>query len=293
MKQVNGVVYSADGRALRYRVFGGGGGGVPLVFLNGIMSGADCWRGLIERFPRSHRRLLVWDYMGQGLSSGPRRVKEISIKTFAEDCSLVMSGAGIEKAVVVAYRSGVDVMLELYRRHTHRVQAMVSICGIYAKPFGHAAPSRLLRRLTAELMEGCAPLAGLLWRPVRVVMRTRAPERAGNRGAASPETWGRRFGSPAGIFLNVSRMDPRVASRTMISYYRNETASVVRRIRVPCLLIGGGRDRIVRPGRLEAVARRIPGAECAIFSHCSHAAHIEAPEEVCDRIERFLREHGL
>jgi len=293
MKQVNGIVYRPDGRALRYRVFGGGGGGAPLVFLNGIVSGAESWLGLLERFSSSHRRLLVWDYMGQGLSSGPRRAKEISMKTFAEDCSLVMAGAGIEGAVVVAYRSGVDVMLELYRRHAHRVQAMISICGIYTKPFGPAAPSRLLRRLTAEIMEGCAPLAGVLWRPVRVMLRTQASGRAGDRGAVSPEKGGRHRGSPPGLLWSVSRMDPRVASRALISFYRNETASVVRRIRVPCLLIGGGRDRIVRPGRLEAVAGRIPGAECAIFPHCSHAAHIEAPEAVCDRIERFLQEHGL
>ena len=51
------------------------------------------------------------------------------------------------------------------------------------------------------------------------------------------------------------------------------------RIKLPTLVLGGGRDRFTQPAYHDAFAEAIPGARRAIIAGAGHFPHIETPTE--------------
>lgn len=67
-----------------------------------------------------------------------------------------------------------------------------------------------------------------------------------------------------------------------------DTAPRLGEIRVPTLCLAGGADRSAPPPVVEAIARKIAGAEFETIPGAAHMMFIEHPAEVAAVIERFL-----
>jgi pimeloyl-ACP methyl ester carboxylesterase len=286
MEVAKGMVFRRDGTALRYHLHGKG---KPTVLLNGMVCSVHYWPYFLEHFAPS-RRMLVWDYTGHGNSSDPLDPKDVSIETFADDCALVMEGAGLEQAVIVGHSMGVQVMMEFYRRYPERVKAMIALCGIYGHPLRSWIKLDMMEKLIADLIRGFVPFSRPFWWSLGPLLKTSLPIWVAYQVGANPEICPR--GPLEELFANVRRMDPRVALRIMASMCTYSAESVLPSIRVPTLAIGGEIDRMTPPKRTREMAAMIPRARYAVLERCSHLAQIEDPQRVHALVEQFLKKHG-
>ncbi len=291
MKSVSsGIVYTHSARALRYTLYGSG---TPIVLLNGIMSGSGVWTSLVEHFSSRHR-VLVWDYMGQGLSSAPQDVKEIGLATFAEDCALVMSGTGIEKAVCIGYRSGALVMLELYRRYPVRVSGMISMCGFYGHAPGGAR--RAAQKATLGLLKAAVASSRVWGTPLQKALGMQMRMMGTVPWSRSLVRWPSTTRLLRSLCQNAVKMDPRIAIRSIASVYGRNAGGppfTLTDIRVPFLALCCARHHTVDSRDLEGLVADVPGGECTVLHGWSHAALMEHPIAVYERISRFLDRHEL
>jgi pimeloyl-ACP methyl ester carboxylesterase len=70
-------------------------------------------------------------------------------------------------------------------------------------------------------------------------------------------------------------------------------AARIRDLRVPTLILWGGRDRLIPPDHAERFHRDIPGSRRVVFPGLGHVPHEEDPLATVDVVRAFLRDTGL
>lgn len=60
-------------------------------------------------------------------------------------------------------------------------------------------------------------------------------------------------------------------------------------VRVPALVIAGGRDRITRVGAARALAAALPHGRCRTFAHAAHVPFLSQPQQFATLVSAFLR----
>jgi pimeloyl-ACP methyl ester carboxylesterase len=231
-----------DGAALRYD---DEGEGPPTLFQHGL--GGDAAQAA-EVFPAPRRRITL-ECRGHGGSAlGPP--ERLSIAAFADDLDALAARLGLGALPVGGISMGAAVALRLAVRRPERVSALV-----LARPAWVAAPAPANLRpyaLAGELI-AALPAAEARRRfeasPLAATLARDAPDNlASLRGF---------FGRPArfGRLLQVIAADgPGVAEDDL------------RRLDVPTLVIGHGRDLAHPLAHAEALARLIPGARLAVIT---------------------------
>jgi pimeloyl-ACP methyl ester carboxylesterase len=81
-----------------------------------------------------------------------------------------------------------------------------------------------------------------------------------------------------------------------LEYYRNMdrnwelTAPIAdRTIDVPCLMISGADDVVLRPEMTEGMEERVPNLEKIVIENCGHWTQQEHPRETNEAMLRYLR----
>ncbi len=251
-----------DVRGVRLRYFEGGDG-QPLLLLHGFGGAAWNFTELAELL--AGRRLLIPDLPGHGKSEP---LPAPSIAGFAE----AVAGLLDEPAVVVGHSMGGVVALRLAERRPELVRGLV-----LAAPAGISSSSR-----AATITLG---LLGIL-RPARIAGRR------ADRIARSPRLKRLVFGrfevanaealSEAAVhgFLQ----GPVLHTDTLgagLALARDDPRQSLDRVRVPTLLLFGGRDRQVPLADGFEYARRLR-APLRVIADCGHLLIGERPD-VCAR----------
>ena len=282
------VAYAVDGEPLRYLVRGAG---PSLLILNGLVSTHHHWPFFVEHF-QQRCQVLAWDYRGHGIGGvAPRDPRSVTVEGFADDAHAVLQAAAAAPAVVAGLSFGVQVALEIYRRHADDVRALVLICGTWGHPLDRISKDPALRRRMAagfRVFGSLGPLArlGLL------LARTGLPREITYLiGGAHRELCPRA--ALDGLFDHVSRLDPAVFGEACATYFEHTAYDVLTTIKVPTLLIAGDRDELTPPALAEEMRRLIPTARLAVFPGHSHLVQLERPAEVHETIDAFLDEFNL
>ena len=281
-----------DGTALAW--YDSGGSGPPVVLANGLGGPFAAWRHQIDYLADRHR-IVGWDYRGLfGSGRPPGDAPDLGIPVHVADLLCVLDAAGIEKAALVGWSMGVQVLLELYGRRPERVSHLLLVNGTYGRPFDTVA-------LPAA---GRIPLGGIIPRLLRELRRfqgigskvlgraTRSPElvlwlkRLGLVGATLDEELFREIASEFG------RIDLDLYLRMLEALGDHDAADVLDRIEVPTLVVSGERDPLTPHALAQQMAHRVPRGEILVVRGATHYVPLEYPELLNLRIEKFLREHG-
>lgn len=287
------VAVAQDGETLAYRVTGDLPG-TPMLTVHGLVSSVHHWTFFTPHYA-ARRPVISWDYRGHGGQRAPRDLAAISVEQFADDAHAVWQATGLATAIVVGLSFGVQVALEVWRRHPGAVRALVLICGTPGHPLDRVSSARALRDTATALLRGLGRRRGLATRALGL-LRTQSGLRlarelafvsgGAHRDACPPEVLD-------GLFAHVAGLDPELASNAMAAYLEHTAEDALATITVPTLIIAADGDQLAPLAIAERMQRTIPGSQLVVFPGHSHLVQVEKPAEVHAAIDRFLADHSL
>lgn len=266
--------------------------GAPVVILaNGLGGTYPAWRGVVD-YLGDRYRFITWDYRGLYGSSKPDvdKASSYAIDKHVGDLQAILDHERVERASLVGWSMGVQVVLEAYLRLDVATN-LVLMNGTYGRPLRTLTPVPGLGEVLPSIVDiarGAHALA------TRIAHKT----------STHPHTmaWFRRMG------LIGPTLDPEIFAELvqhfggldMEGFLRNlraigvhDAGDVLETINVPTLLITGDHDRFTPTALAQQMARRISGSELLVVPGGTHYTCVEFPELVSLRIERFYEENGF
>ncbi len=289
------IAHASDGEPLAYQIDGVGAPGTatPILTTHGLVSSIHHWMFFTPHFART-RPILSWHYRGHGGQPVPRD-REVSVAQFADDAHAVWRASQAAPAIVVGLSFGVQVALEICRRHPAAVRALVLICGTAGHPLDRLSSSSRLRGAATQLFRTLGRRR-LLARGALGALGTRLGQRVA-RELAYLSGGALRDACPTevleGLFGHVATLDPELIGNLVAAYLEHTAEDMLSTIRVPTLIIAGDRDQLTPVAAAERMQRAIPGSELVVFPGHTHLVQVEHPEAVHAAIDAFLRAHAL
>lgn len=287
-----------DGEPLRFTVTApppaAATAATPILTAYGLVSSWHHWRFFTPHFAAT-RPVVTWDYRGHGGQPAPRAPAALDVARFADDAHAVWRASGQPPAIVTGLSFGVQVALEIWRRHPEMVRALVLLCGTAGHPLDRISTAPAFRRSLVRAMRW---LGGQPRVADRLLAALRAPGGARLARELAFLTGGaHRATCPAdvldGLFAHVAALPPALLGHVVAAYLDHDAFDVLPTIAVPTLLVAGDRDQLTPVATAERMQRAIAGSELVVFAGHSHLVQVERPREVHATIERFLAHHRL
>jgi len=270
------------------RLFWGARGEGPAVVLNdGIGCDGFAWRYLQPELAHDHL-VIHWHYRGHGRSGPPKDRALLDIPALARDMAAVLRHLEVRSATLLGHSMGTQVALELYRLEPSLVDGLVLICGSFGKVTETFHGTDVLKQVLPGLIESVQKHTGLaraLWGRVPPWLAFRVARLSGEidglaiRQADFEHYWD-----------HINLMDPDVFLPMLRLAGEHTAEDLLEHIRVPTLVIAAERDTFTPQELAEDMARRIPGAEHLLVRGGTHAAPVEQPRAMIDRLRPFLRD---
>ena len=271
-----------DGQDLAVHV---GGEGPPLLFATGIGVRHEGLEPLATRLCREFR-VIFWDYRTMGESHYDGRVPDMSVKRHARDGFAVLDALDVESAPVVGWSMGVPVGLEMIRMERGRVTSFAALFGSAGDPFAAGFPRPVALGLEAFF---------------RVLSRRPVLSNFGlGLAVALPDTSFKLLSSLYFVGSNAPRkaFDTQVAGvagtpkepyfQALLEMSRHSAWDLLPSLRLPVLIVGGGRDWLTPPKTARKMASAIPGARLHIFNRATHFGIVEEAPALADLLTDFL-----
>lgn len=279
-----GYAVADDGSPIFYESWGERGQLAPLLYCDGIGCDGYVWRYL--RDDLGARMGLHLHYRGHGRTAPPIDPARVTVEDLADDVSSVLQDALVDRAVLIGHSMGVQVALETYRRHPDRVGALVLVCGAPSHPLKTFRGSGQLETLLPTIQKWIGRVPGVLNRLSRSLLPTRLAFEVARRLEIRRELVEPQDFMP--YLEGMARIDVRLFVAMLASAGQHSAEDLLPDIRVPVLVIAGGRDGFTPPERSRAMAEAIPDAELLEIANASHTAPIERPALVVQTIRDFL-----
>jgi 3-oxoadipate enol-lactonase len=261
-----------DGGSLAYRTQGPPG--APwMVFLNGLLSDATMWAGVLKGL-RDHFRLLTFDGRGQGASESPDG--PITVAQRVADTRALLQGLGIHRPWLVGLSQGSTVALELMARHPGDWRGGLLVSATPGLDFAMG----LRVRHWLHCLETGGPLLQF--------------------EAAAPFLWGDAFLEKryevlrayhlATLGVGRARNSPRGIRNQLLGALEGGPRARLGDITDPLLLLAGAEDLLSPPWKALAVAQAVPHARLEVIPGIGHAFPVEDPGAFVVRCLHFVRE---
>ena len=262
-----------------------GRGEPPVVLTDGIGCDGFAWRYLAPRLGARHR-VVHWHLRGHGRSGPPRDPKRLSIEILARDLRRICDELSIVRPVVAGHSMGVQVALEYYRQNPDDVGALILICGSFGRITTTFHGTDLLDQVLPGLIRGTQMFpaaARAIWGrvPAALAFRVACAGRELDRERIQEEDFQR-------YWEHAALMDPDVFLRMLQHAGVHDARGFLEEVGVPTLVVAAERDTFTPMELADEMADTIPHAEIEVIEEASHAAPVEQPDRIAERIEEFL-----
>lgn len=283
----HGFVTAEDGTALWYGLRGPASDLTPVVLNDGIGCDGFAWKYLQPALA-AERRVLHWHYRGHGRSGPPVDPARVDVPALARDLGRLLDEVGLDRAVLVGHSMGTQVALEHALAEPARTAALVLVCGTYGRVTHTFHGTDVLKDILPRAIEAVQRKRGLaraLWGSVPPTVAFHLARLSGEVDAlAIREEDFRRY------WEHIRWMDPDVFLAMLRAAGEHSAEGGLGRIACPTLVFAAEKDTFVPSAIAEHMASRIPGAELEKIPGGSHAAPVEQPDRVVERVRRFLAE---
>jgi len=253
-------------------------GGTPIVFLHGVPTSAYVYREIVRALYDDHD-CIAFDWPGFGMSGKPRGL-DLSHHARAEHLAALLDALALQKVHLVVHDVGGPAGLLFALAHPERVEKLVLLnTTVYKSHYRPPIPA--LTQLVPVLRDLTRPL-----------FQKPAFEFFFKHGCARPERL------QPDVIENHWRLAERDnGTRHVFDTWAQfpEGSSSIERIRAgmstfekPVLVLFGADDPYLPPPNAERFAKAFPHAQLELLATAGHFLQEDAPEEVADRIARFL-----
>lgn len=247
------------------------GRGPPVVLLHGFGASIYAWRLLLDSVARAGHRVIAFDNRGFGFSGRP--ATGYANQDYVRLLAALLDSLGVAEAALVGHSMGGQIAAEFALAHPQRVRGLALL-----------APSGFGMRFPWLLEVARWPIAGPLVSGLRGRWVT---------GLILRST----FANPGTVteadvdqyYAPVAQSDYGRALRGVLRSFRFDALSGrADALRVPTLLIWGGRDRIVPVELGHRFAMSLERVAFVILPQAGHELPEEAPERVVELLLGFL-----
>lgn len=281
-------VRSQDGATITYTFLGPAGGRV-VALCSGFLCPDTWWYFLAPALARAGYRVLVFHYRGIATSSLPPDTgpDAFTLEKFAGDLEAIVEHEDLDGIVLIGHSMGVQVMLEAYRLLADRTAAVVALTGPYASPihtlYGRHEVVYLYEAIRLLLRMTFPPLLRAGWRASWRHLPFLAIGRAVRAfGPRTSDEIVRTYTEHA------AQMDPQLVIRIAEGMHEHDAMDVLPSVRVPALVVIGGKDPFSPPQLGHDMADAMPYATVRTVPNGTHGTILEYPEQVNGHVLDFL-----
>jgi len=249
----------------------------PIVLLHGTGSSLHAWDGWVAAL-KSRRRIVRYDLAGFGLT-GPSPDGIYSLENDVSLLIALLDKLGIERCVLGGNSLGGAIAWRAALAHPARIEKLILVDAGGYPPHAASMPlgfrlARLARLpFIAAILEHVLPRSlvaqgfrNIYGDPGKVTQEqidrsVELTQRAGNRRALLERAQQRRTGI---------------------------LAERIPELKLPTLILWGGRDRLIPPDDAERFHRDIAGSTLVVFDDLGHAPEEEDPARTVAAVKQFL-----
>lgn len=275
-------VHAADGTRIAYRVRGSG---PPLLLANGLSTSEFFWHYLIPGWQQRHT-VVTWDYKGHGDSEPARTDEGCRIEAMADDLRRVMDACEIERAPLVGFSLGSQVILEAWRQFAPRIAGLGFVLG----PGGRLFDTALRPAAGPALRMIFQRTPGRALSPIYAV----AGRLAKLPGRTAVGRWMRLYGRSTGTDLDryvdhFGRLDAKTVTAIALAGGEHDARDALPSVDVPAVVIAGDRD-VFAPAKTVGIPMHaaMPNAELVVLVGGTHGSLFEHHELIGAAIDKLL-----
>lgn len=246
---------------------------LPVVLLHGTSASLHTWEGW-ARDLRTDRRVVRFDLPGFALT-GPNPQNDYSIDTYVKFVTATLDRLGIQRFVLAGNSLGGQIAWATAAAWPQRVARLVLVdaTGYGVDPKNAPLGFQLAGLpVTRDLMAYTLP-RGVVESSTRYVY--------GHPEKVTPEL----VDLYADMALRAGNR--RALSRRLAQGYTGDVAQI-RALKLPTLILWGGRDRLLPVENARRFASDIAGAKLVVFDDLGHVPQEEDPVRTVAEVRRFL-----
>jgi pimeloyl-ACP methyl ester carboxylesterase len=255
------------------------GGAVPLLLLHGTSASLHTWDGWAEALSRE-RRVIRVDLPGFGLT-GPTRDGDYRIERYVAFVVALLDRLGIERCVIAGNSFGGWVAWEAALAQRGRIVGLVLVDAAGYPLVSESVPIgfRMARMPVLNRL--------LQWTLPRRVIESSLRNTYGDPSRVSAALVDRYYE------LTLREGNRPALAQRFAQAPHGLHAARIQGLRVPTLILWGGRDRLIPPDHAARFNRDIPGSRLVVFPDLGHVPHEEDPLRTGAAVREFLRGAAL
>ncbi|MGE0527364.1 MAG: alpha/beta fold hydrolase [Bdellovibrionales bacterium] len=279
-----GTFRSFDGTGIYYEVRGEGS---PVVLNYGIGCLMNHWRPQIKHFSHTHQ-VITYDYRAHHRSEIPNNRENLTVDALAQDLKALLDHLQLQRASLWGHSFGVQMLVRFYDLFPEFAQSLVFVNGFVSNPLAGMFGTDLAHSFFRMFKSGYQVLPdtlSFLWRST--IQNPLAIQLSALAGGFNLQLTSLK---DVEIYTRgIASMDLNAFLELFESMLRYDGKTVLSRITVPTLIIGGRQDSVTPQKHQEEIHRLIKGCELFMVPYGSHCTQLDMPDLVNLKIEDFLR----
>lgn len=246
----------------------------PIVLIHGTSASLHTWEGWVHALADEHR-IVTFDLPAFGLT-GPSPEGDYTIAAYVRFVGALLDKLGIGRCVLGGNSLGGNVAWETALAMPDRIDKLILVDsgGYPLIPVSVPIGFRLARvPVLNRLMEVVTP---------RFLIKATLRNVYGEPSKVTPELVDRYFD------MTVRAGNRRALGRRFAQSEFGARADKIAELKLPTLIVWGGRDRLLRPADAERFHRDIAGSRLAVFPDLGHVPHEEDPARTAAAVIDFL-----
>ncbi len=246
----------------------------PIILLHGTAASLHTWEGWAQAL-KTKRRVIRFDLPGFGLT-GPPPDENYTIANYVRFVTVMLDKLGVQHCVLAGNSFGGYVAWATALEQAQRIDKLILVdAGGYAlaassPPLGfRIAQLPVLNRL----FESTLPRS-LVESSVRAVY--------GDPNKVTPELIDRYYE------IALREGNRRALAQRFAQARQGELAARIPELKLPTLILWGGRDQLIPPEAAERFHRDISGSRIVTFDDLGHVPHEEDPGRTVAAVKAFL-----
>ncbi len=247
---------------------------VPIVLLHGTSSSLHTWDGWAEGL-KSSRRVIRFDLPGFGLT-GPSADGDYRIESYVRFVAAMLDRLGVSRCVIAGNSFGGQVAWETALAHPQRIDKLILVdaAGYPLQPKSIPIGFRIARiPVLNRVMEFALP---------RRLVESSVRNVYGDPGKVTPELVDRYFA------ITLREGNRRALAQRFEQMAAGLHADRIAALKLPTLILWGGRDRLIPPTDAERFHRDIAGSRLSVFGELGHVPQEEDPAATVAVARQFL-----